>query len=94
MRVAKGRKIIILQEDFGAARKDTLNVNECFNYTTFKSYEELLELININEGTYLLLKKILLHYYSETRKYPQRLVNKNYPVWNYETLSKLFTSKH
>ena len=31
MRVAKGRKITLLQEDFGVNRKATLSVSECYN---------------------------------------------------------------
>ena len=56
MRIAKGKRVTLLQEDFGVSRKATLSVNECFYSTTFKTHGELSEIIPINEVAYLLLK--------------------------------------
>ena len=93
MRVAKGRKITLLQEDFGINRKATSSVNECYNSITFKTHDELSEIITINEGAYLLLKKIISANYSKNGKYPPPLVNKHVPDWNFEDILKLFASR-
>ena len=85
MRVAKGRRVILLQEDFGINRKATLSVNKCYNSVTFKTHGQLSEIITINEGAYLLLKKIISTNYSKSGKYP--------PDWNFEDILKLFASK-
>ena len=53
----KGKKKCFLQEDFGYNMKSTLSVNNCFEGTTFTSYEGFLEKIPyMPEGAYLLLK--------------------------------------
>ena len=91
--MTKGRKVTVLQEDFGVNRKATLSVNECYNSITFKSHDELSEIISINEGAYLLLKKIISTNFSKNGKYPPPLVNKHVPDWNLENISKLFASK-
>ena len=93
MRVAKGRKVTLLQEDFGVMRKATLSVKECYNSTTFKTHDELSETITINEGAYLLLKRIISTNFSKKGKYPPQLVNKHVPDWNLEDISNLFPSK-
>ena len=93
MRVAKGRRVTLLQEDFGINRKATLSVSECYNSATFKTHDELSEIISINEGVYLLLKKIISTNYSKSGKYPPPLVNKHVPEWNFEYILKLFASK-
>ena len=86
MRIAKGKRVTLLQEDFGVNRKATLSVNECFNSTTFKTYSELSEIIPMNEGAYLLLKRIILANYSKNGKYPPPLVNKHVPDWHFEDI--------
>ena len=37
MRIAKERRVTLLQEDFGVNRKITLSVNDCYNFVTFKT---------------------------------------------------------
>ena len=93
MRIAKGKRVTLLQEDFGVSRKATLSVYECFRSATFKSHSELSEIIPINEGAYLLLKRIILANYSKSGKYPPPLVNKHVPDWNFEDIVKLFASR-
>ena len=93
MRIAKGKRITLTQEDFGVNRKATLSVNECYNSVTFKTYSELYEIIPMNEGAYLLLKRIILSNYSKNGKYPPPVVNKHVPDWIFEDISKLFASK-
>ena len=93
MRIAKRKRVTIMQEDFGVNRKATLSVNECYNSITFKTYSELSEIIPMNEGAYLLLKRIILANYSKNGKYSPPLVNKHVPDWNFEDISKLFASK-
>ena len=48
MRIAKGKRVTLLQEDFGVSRKATLSFNVCFHSTTFKTHSELSEIIPIN----------------------------------------------
>ena len=65
MRIAIGKSVTLMQEDFGVNRKATLSVNECYNSVTFKTYSELSEIIPMNEGAYLLLKRIIQTNYSK-----------------------------
>ena len=50
MRIAKGKCITNMQEDFGVNRKATLSVNECYNSVTFKTYSEVSQIITMNKG--------------------------------------------
>ena len=90
----KGKLRCFLQEDFGYHRLGTLSVNQCFEGTTFISYEQFLaNNSHIPEGAYLKLKKTLLEIFSKKGKYPPPLINKAVPEWNIESIRKLFSTR-
>ena len=51
-RISKGKKICLLQEEFGVEKKATSSVNQCYSGIIFKTHNELSEIIHFPEGTY------------------------------------------